>query len=72
MEIFASACGAAKSIFAVIDRKSDIDSLENDGKILDSSKIKGNIEFKDVFFRYPSRSDVQVENFHVFHRKFND
>lgn len=61
MEIFASACGAAKSVFAVIDRQSEIDSLENDGQSLDPSKIKGNIEFKDVFFNYSSRPDVQVK-----------
>lgn len=60
MEIFASARGAAKNVFAVIDRKSEIDSLENDGKVLDTSQIQGNIEFKDVLFCYPSRSDVQV------------
>lgn len=59
-ETFASARGAAKNIFAVIERVSLIDSMDNSGKILNSSEIKGNIEFKNVFFHYPSRIDVPV------------
>lgn len=62
MEIFASARGAAKNVFEVIDHQSEIDSLESEGKILDSPQIKGNIEFRNIFFGYPSRQDVQVEN----------
>lgn len=61
-ELFASARGSAKNIFAVIDRQSKIDSMDEQGKILDSTKINGNIEFKDVSFNYPSRPDVQVNN----------
>ena len=61
MEIFASARGAAKNVFAVIDRQSKIDSMNEDGKVLDSTEIKGNIEFSDIFFHYPSRTDVQVK-----------
>lgn len=60
MEIFTSACGAAKNIFAVIDRQSNIDSMNNGGKSLDSSDISGHIEFNDIHFNYPSRPDVEV------------
>lgn len=60
MEIFASARGSAKNIFAVIDRQSNIDSMKNEGKSLDSSDIKGDIEFNGIYFNYPSRPDVEV------------
>lgn len=63
-EIFASARGAAKNIFAVIDRPSRIDSLDTNGKILDSSSVKGNIEFKSTHFSYPSRPDIPVLSNH--------
>lgn len=59
-EIFANARGAAVSIFAVIDRASEIDSMDPKGKILNESDIKGDIEFKNVSFSYPSRPDVPV------------
>lgn len=59
-EVFASARGAAKGIFVVIDRKSQIDATSSEGKVLESVNVKGNIEFKDVFFKYPSRPDVLV------------
>lgn len=62
MEIFASARGSAKNVFAVIDRKSEIDPLNVEGNFLNSSEIKGNIEFKGVSFNYPSRPDVNVRD----------
>lgn len=61
MEIFTSARGSAKNIFALIDRQSKLDPMRGIGKILDTTKIEGNVEFKDVLFRYPSRLDVQVK-----------
>lgn len=60
MEIFSCARGSAKNIFAVIDRKSNIDSMDDSGTVLDPTKVIGNIEFKNVSFNYPSRPDVQV------------
>lgn len=59
-EIFASARGAATNIFTVINRKSKIDPMENKGEVLNYVDLKGNIEFKNVFFSYPSRPNVQV------------
>lgn len=60
MEVFASARGSAKNVFAVIDRQSEIDPLSAEGNVMKSSEIKGNIEFKDISFSYPSRGDVKV------------
>uniref|UniRef100_W8BN80 Multidrug resistance protein-65 n=1 Tax=Ceratitis capitata TaxID=7213 RepID=W8BN80_CERCA len=59
LESFATARGAAINIFKVIDTKSKIDPLSSDGKLLNYG-LRGEIEFKDVFFRYPTRADVIV------------
>lgn len=59
LESFATACGSAATIFRVIDRTSKIDSMSNEGEMLDSG-VQGNISFNRVFFSYPSRPDVQV------------
>lgn len=59
MEAIATARASAASIFAVIDRSPVIDSFSTDG---DKPLLQGDIEFKDVYFRYPARSGVQVLN----------
>lgn len=59
LETFASACGSAATIFRVIDRNSKIDSLSNEGKVLNFG-VQGNIAFKNVNFSYPSRPEAQV------------
>lgn len=41
-----------------INRKSDIDPYNPNGKVLDD--IHGDIELKDVLFSYPSRPDEQI------------
>lgn len=51
--------GAADTIFKVIDRTSKIDPMSGDGKMINSG-LKGDIEFQDVGFHYPSRTDVQI------------
>lgn len=61
LESFALARGSATTIFNVIDRISKIDSMSDQGKVLNFG-IKGNIQFKNVFFSYPSRPDVQVRH----------
>lgn len=48
----------AASIFALLDRKSEIDSAESGGMTLEN--VKGDIEFQHISFRYPSRPDVQI------------
>ncbi|XP_048141171.1 ABC transporter B family member 9-like isoform X4 [Rhodamnia argentea] len=55
---FASGQAAVYKMFETIDRKPLIDSYDISGRILDD--IKGNIELRDVHFRYPARPDVQI------------
>ncbi|PAV82741.1 hypothetical protein WR25_16150 [Diploscapter pachys] len=50
--------GAATSIYEVIDRDPEIDSMSPEGKRGD--RIRGDIVFEGVHFNYPSRPDVQV------------
>uniref|UniRef100_A0A7S3GJN5 ATP-dependent transporter ycf16 n=1 Tax=Palpitomonas bilix TaxID=652834 RepID=A0A7S3GJN5_9EUKA len=57
--IFESAA-AAHRIFAVIDRKPEIDSLSTKGKKLGG--VRGEVEFRNVYFCYPSRPSVTVLN----------
>lgn len=49
---------ATTSIFALLDRKSKIDSSNDAGITLPS--VKGDIEFQLVSFKYPTRPDVQI------------
>ncbi|KAL6615850.1 hypothetical protein ACP70R_038120 [Stipagrostis hirtigluma subsp. patula] len=49
---------SAISIFALLDRKSKIDSGSDEGLTLD--EVKGDIDFRHVSFKYPSRPDVQI------------
>ncbi|KAF4350529.1 hypothetical protein F8388_014990 [Cannabis sativa] len=49
---------AAASIFAILDRKSKIDSSDETGTVLES--VKGEIEFLHVSFKYPTRPDVII------------
>ncbi|XP_053570108.1 ATP-binding cassette sub-family B member 5 [Bombina bombina] len=59
-EAFSVARGAAYNIFNLIDQASTIDSFSTDGFKPDN--LKGNVEFKNVSFCYPSRPNVQVLN----------
>jgi ATP-binding cassette subfamily B (MDR/TAP) protein 1 len=49
---------SALSIFALLDRKSEIDSSSNEGLTLD--EVKGNIDFRHVSFKYPTRPAIQI------------
>ncbi|KAG6454144.1 hypothetical protein O3G_MSEX008540 [Manduca sexta] len=57
MEAIANARASGAAIFAVIDRSPAIDSLSTEGS---KPELNGDLELKDVFFRYPAREDVQV------------
>ncbi|KPJ18849.1 Multidrug resistance protein-like 49 [Papilio machaon] len=59
IEAMASARASASAIFRVIDRKPVIDSLSTEGS---KPELDGDLELKDVYFRYPARPDVQVLN----------
>uniref|UniRef100_A0A8C7LNF2 Bile salt export pump n=1 Tax=Oncorhynchus kisutch TaxID=8019 RepID=A0A8C7LNF2_ONCKI len=58
LEAFAAGRGAATIIFETIDREPDIDCLSEAGYKLD--KVKGDIEFHNVTFHYPSRPEVVI------------
>ncbi|XP_044945696.1 ATP-dependent translocase ABCB1 [Mustela putorius furo] len=58
IEAFANARGAAYEIFKIIDNKPSIDSYSKNGHKPDN--IKGNLEFKNVHFSYPSRKEVKI------------
>ncbi|XP_010426878.1 PREDICTED: ABC transporter B family member 11-like [Camelina sativa] len=49
---------AAASIFAIIDRKSKIDSSDESGTVLEN--VKGDIELRHLSFTYPARPDIQI------------
>lgn len=54
---------AAANVFRVLDYPSKINALEQDkevSKFKSADNIKGVIEFKDVWFRYPSRKEEFV------------
>lgn len=54
----AKAKESASSIFALIDRKSRIDSSSDDGMVL--ADVAGELELCQVCFSYPSRPSVQI------------
>ncbi|XP_034938105.1 multidrug resistance protein homolog 49-like isoform X2 [Chelonus insularis] len=58
LEAFAIARGSAAAIFQVLDRVPTIDSLSTEGQKLKT--VNGEIEFKDVHFKYPARKDVKI------------
>ena len=49
--------GVIENVMEILDQKTEEISLEN---ITQEKKLKGDIFFKNVFFRYPSRQDVEV------------
>lgn len=58
VEAFGAARGSASSVYEILDRKSAIDPLCEQG--LKPEYLEGQIQFKDVHFQYPSRSTVKV------------
>eukprot|EP00117_Sycon_ciliatum_P005125 scpid61972/ scgid9202/ Multidrug resistance protein 1A; ATP-binding cassette sub-family B member 1A; MDR1A; Multidrug resistance protein 3; P-glycoprotein 3 len=50
--------GAAARIFRLLDTVPEIDSGSDEGERMDV--VSGNIELKDIKFRYPTRPDVQI------------
>ncbi|KAJ9696843.1 hypothetical protein PVL29_008847 [Vitis rotundifolia] len=49
---------AAASIFAIVDRKSQIDPSDESGTKLEN--VKGEIELRHISFKYPTRPDIQI------------
>ncbi|EGW07209.1 Multidrug resistance protein 3, partial [Cricetulus griseus] len=58
IDAFANARGAAYVIFDIIDNNPKIDSFSERGHKPDS--IKGNLDFSDVHFSYPSRANIKI------------
>jgi len=58
LEAFATARGAASAVFSVIERQPIIDSFGECG--LCPKMMVGDIDFENIQFRYPARSDVKV------------
>lgn len=52
------ASSAADEMFRTIDRESEIDPLDDNGK--KPSECVGNVEIRDANFAYPARPDIQV------------
>ncbi|KAJ2945157.1 hypothetical protein O0L34_g9220 [Tuta absoluta] len=59
MEAIANARASAASVFEVLDRKPEIDSLSEEGA---KPALVGDMEFENVTFSYPARPDVKVLN----------
>ncbi|XP_013931904.1 PREDICTED: ATP-binding cassette sub-family B member 5 isoform X2 [Thamnophis sirtalis] len=58
LENVANARGAAYQVFKIIKKPRPIDSSSTDGFKLD--KLRGEIEFKNIYFSYPSRPNIQI------------
>ena len=58
LNALAAGQAAAYKMFETIRTKPKIDIYSMSGKVL--NEIKGDIELKDVYFRYPARPDVQI------------
>ncbi|XP_036452536.1 ATP-dependent translocase ABCB1 isoform X2 [Colossoma macropomum] len=58
LESVAKARGAAYAIYNTIDMPRPIDSSSKEGYKPDT--IRGDIEFRNIYFNYPSRKDVKI------------
>lgn len=58
IEAFGISKAAASKIFSVINHAPTINASKGKGKKLDS--LRGNVQFKNVNFSYPSRKDVPI------------
>jgi hypothetical protein len=58
LEAFAVARGSAATIFAVLDRVPEIDSLSKTGQ--KPAGLQGDIQLEGVHFQYPARPEIKV------------
>lgn len=58
VDSFAVALGAARNLFRIIDRQSEIDPMAESG--VKPAGITGRLRFEDIHFRYPSRPDIEI------------
>ena len=55
---------SSERVFEFLDEK-EMDDEESITKVLDKSKVKGNIEFKNVVFSYDKNKEAIIKNFNV-------
>ena len=58
LNAFAAGQAAAYKMFETINRKPPMDPYDTSGTVL--ADIRGEIELKNVYFKYPARPDVQI------------
>ena len=58
IQAFAEANGSGAYVFDIIERKSKIDRMLDEG--ISPSTLVGDIEFENVYFTYPSRTEAPV------------
>ena len=58
LSAFGAGQAAAYKMFETIKRKPKIDVYDSSGMVLE--EMKGEIELKDVYFKYPARPEVQI------------
>lgn len=58
MKAFAGGQAAAYKMFETISRTPEIDAYSTSGRKLDD--IRGDVEFRDVYFSYPTRPDEKI------------
>ncbi|KAB2601391.1 ABC transporter B family member 9-like [Pyrus ussuriensis x Pyrus communis] len=58
LNAFTSGKAAAYKMFETISQNPTIDPYDTSGIVLQD--VKGDVELKDVYFRYPARPDVQI------------
>ena len=58
LNAFSSGQAAAYKMFETIKRKPKIDAYDTSGIVLED--ITGEIELKDVYFRYPARPELEI------------
>ncbi|ORZ35134.1 P-loop containing nucleoside triphosphate hydrolase protein [Catenaria anguillulae PL171] len=58
IQVIATARGAAAKVYSVIERVPSIDTSSEEGVRV--TELKGDIEFRNVSFHYPSRPDIPI------------
>ena len=55
-----SARNAGSEIIKLLDSVPEIDAQSKEGKVVDSSVVKGHLRFDNIHFRYPTRPGIRV------------
>lgn len=59
-----SIAASSERVFEFIDEK-EMDSEKNITKYLDRKDVKGKVEFKDVYFKYPGNNKMTIKGFNA-------